>query len=638
MKKKPIKQQKAHFRDAVREFFQKRSGESFDKIDSFQRSQWMTRFYTGEMLRVLSPGLVPDDEHDLEDCLTDGPSDACVDFIYRADGHVLIIQAKYRKQGADEDESQFGHFCDVLTRLHPESGSTYKINERVRLLASDIDWENDSFDLQFITLGKPTANMRAREQAAVINHPLVDLQDRVDISLLDEAQLNEKLREALSANQLISEPISLLMTPGEDGIPWISYKNADGREAYAGMIKAKQLRQLWQSYRYKLFALNIRNYVGDTSTNKGIINTALTEPENFFYFNNGISAVATTIEPDIKQAVLKCSNFSIVNGAQTARSLVKAHLKSPAAAGNATVLLRISQVSPKPDTSELTFIEHVTRFNNTQNSIKIADFRSNDDVQRALVREFASIGRGGKIYKYKNKRDAERNPRAIPINMEEFAKTVHAFRYGPIDFYGGTSYLFDLKRGYPKVFGDGTNVWEMLTMDQFRLLAGTWFLCEFIRSEIDEAKKELEEALSSDSELTDAELSARLSAIKGALERRWMLFFAVGELLRAKYRREKKDLDEDIRRLWKPSWFDNKDKNPAGAIVKTVRAASEMLVKIYKGASEQSIFVHRNWFRSEETKKRIQDEVRYSTSIVDTLASLTATQSGHGSRDSKYRA
>ena len=58
--------------------------------------------------------------------------------------------------------------------------------------------------------------------------------------------------------------------------------------------------------------MNIRDYVGDTSTNKGIVQTALDIPENSLFFNNGVSAVASNIEADDASGTLRCKRFSII--------------------------------------------------------------------------------------------------------------------------------------------------------------------------------------------------------------------------------------------------------------------------------------------------------------------------------------
>ena len=135
------------------------------------------------------------------------------------------------------------------------------------------------------------------------------------------------------------------------------------------------------------------------------------------------------------------------------------------------------------------FLSDATRFNNTQNAIKVSDFRSNDPFQKELNRRFSGISRHGKPFVYKNKRSREAVSGRIPITMDDFAKTIHAFRYGPDDMFGGTRYLFDVsaKGGYEKVFGDpGFHP----TDDDFRLLAGTYFVCDEIHSLWKEKREE----------------------------------------------------------------------------------------------------------------------------------------------------
>ncbi len=38
--------------------------------------------------------------------------------------------------------------------------------------------------------------------------------------------------------------------------------------------------------------------------------------------------------------------------------------------------------------AEVSFVREVTKYNNTQNAVKIADFRSNDRVQKDLAHRF----------------------------------------------------------------------------------------------------------------------------------------------------------------------------------------------------------------------------------------------------------
>ena len=344
--------------------------------------------------------------------------------------------------------------------------------------------------------------------------------------------------------------------------------------------------------------MNIRDWVGDTATNKGIIDTAEKQPQDFLFFNNGISAVATSIEEDEDEATLSCKNFSIINGAQTVRSLFKAQAKHASAVKSTTILVRISTFSLG---KEPAFLEDVTKFNNTQNKISIADFRSNDPVQKDLAQRFSELKQGGTYYWYKNKRSREKRDR-IPIEMEEFAKVIHAFLYGPHDMWGGTARLFDTgdEGRYKFVFGDGESVWAKVPDDEFLYLAGIYLTCDFVRGLWKEgkAKREKEE----------------LAGL--ALERRYMAYAAVGELLRLIYADNPEKLHDHLSHLGKPKWIE-KDGPEKTALQEISQLAFSGLVKAYETAAGSSPdFRHRNWFRSKSSLDGIRSNLKFIKEIM----------------------
>jgi hypothetical protein len=527
---------KPWFRDYLREDVEKRLKMKFGDLDHTAQSKEMTLYYVWHVLSKIMPGLVPDDDLELAYGLVDGHDNLGVDFISRSDGRVLIIQSKHRGPDRTEDMDGVSHFCDVLKRLYSAShAGRMKMNPRLQEAVSDIDWESDYFYLQFLTLGKVGANIRGRVEEGVNLIPqLHDLPERLEFQFSDEQDLNEKLREALSAGETFEQDIPIHFRPSEDDEPWIETGESSGRKMYVGQVSGSELAELYRTYKYRLFSLNIRDYVGDTATNKGIIKTALEDPDNFLFFNNGVSAVASSIEEDRENNTLRCRRFSVINGAQTVRSLRKAEVKDKEGVlKNTRVLLRISEFSLAKDHD---FLTDITRYNNTQNSVKLSDFRSNDPVQKDLARKFQGVVRGGKTYWYKNKRSRETRDRVIPIGLEELAKTVHAFRLGPDDVWGGTKYMFEVgpKGGYEKVFGEPVS---RLSENDFKLLAGTYFACEEVRSLWEEEKRKLQ---------------ANDEPLHPALERRWMVYYTVGELLRLSYKANEEELNEDLRRLSRP--------------------------------------------------------------------------------------
>lgn len=590
---------KIKFRDELKAYVSKALETDIDKLDTTRRSKVMTRFYVEKIRKVFNPALVPADTDDLENCVIDGSDDCGVDFLSRAEGSVLIIQAKYRGYGVPEKLDDVVSFAEVLRRLHPDTGKKYKKNQKLMEALTEIDWENDTFQLVFITLGRFGENLRTREdEGPTLGPELQELKDRCELTLAEESELNMELREALSAGETIAEPITLNFLPGEDGVPWVKLIAPHGRSMFLGFVRGSQIAEIYRphTHRFRLFALNIRDWIGETSTNKGILATAENRPDDFLFFNNGISAVATSVADDEEKAQLSCKNFSIINGAQTVRSLFKAQIRNAESLKRTSVLVRISTFSLG---KEATFLEDVTRYNNTQNKISVSDFRSNDPVQRDLSEKFGELKRGGIHFWYKNKRSREKHDR-IPIEMEEFAKTIHAFRYGPHDMWGGTARLFDTTKDgrYIWVFGDGETVWVTVPESEFHLLAGTWLICEEVRTmwKAEREKRKKDEA-------------AGL-----ALERRYMVYYAVGELLRMTYADDPSELAAHIGKLGRPKWTEREGHEKA-TLRELTKLAFSGLVKAYETASGLKSFRHRNWFRNRDYLEGVRSELRFIKEI-----------------------
>jgi hypothetical protein len=590
---------KLKFRDELKSFVKQHLETDIEKLPTTKQSKVMTRFYVQRIKGVFNPGLVPTDPDDLETCLVDGENDCGVDFLSRSDGTVLIVQAKFRGYGVNEKLDDVVAFCEVLRRIHPETGKRYKKSQKLMEALTEVDWDNDTFELVFISLGRLGPNLRVKEQEGPSLGPgLEDLKDRCELTLAEESDLNVELREAISAGEMISEPISLTFVPNDDGAPWLKLGSAHSRGVYVGLVRGSEIAEIYRPHnrRFRLFALNIRDWIGETSTNKGIVTTAETHPDDFLFFNNGISAVATSIDEDEGSCTLSCKNFSIINGAQTVRSLFRAQSRNASAVKKTVVMVRISTFSLG---KEPTFLEEVTRYNNTQNKVSVSDFRSNDPVQRDLAVKFGALKRDGTTFWYKNKRSRERRDR-IPIEMEEFAKTIHAFQYAPHDMWGGTTRLFDTSKDgrYLFVFGDGAAAWVTVPEDRFQVLCGIWFVCEYIRT----LWKQEKERRSKD----------ELAGL--ALERRYMVYYAVGELLRMIYSESNLSLDDDLQKLGKPKWTE-RDGPEKSVLRELTKLAFSGLIKAYETASHAVDFRHRNWFRDRSYMSGIVSELRFIREI-----------------------
>ncbi len=609
--------QKAHFRSSLREYVDVEQKGDWGKLSPLLRSRYMTEFYVKKILRIISPLIVPDDDDDLIQSLTDGSNDHGVDFIYRGEKRVLIIQAKYHQKNEIEDSEKFEYCCNVLARLHDLRSSKRKVCPFLMEAIEDIDWDEDSFEIHFITLGRGSEAIRYREsqgQNKLANLP--DIENRTTIYFYDETALNELLRDAENYEELINKPIKVTLAKTEDGSPWICYDNQQ-RRCFVGVINGTQIYELVKAFRNRLFSLNIRNYLGDLSTNKGIMTTAEKKPEDFFFFNNGISAVATDIEEHPETNSLECKGFSIINGCQTANSLLKVKNRSRDSIDlkKINILIRISEIHYKQDNQDGGFLDCITEYNNTQNAIKLPDFRSNDPIQRDLKQRFEKLTYHGKKLLYRNKRTKEAKGHRIPIQMEEFTKTIHSFLHGPAGYFGGNEYLFGTQPGdgYCKVFGNGTQIWDHITPNNFDYLSGIWFMMLVVKETIPDSKITLLEKEQEDE---------RKRCVKNALEQKYLIYYAVAEILRTHYAIPD-ELEKTISRLGKTKWLEDNSSHERTTLKSYTSLGCNILVELYEDESRHQNFTHRDWFRNPKYLGIIRNKInRWFDLLRDNIPKL----------------
>jgi hypothetical protein len=172
----------------------------FVALNPKQQSIAATRFYIREIHNPIATHI---DDDDIDLGIVDGGNDLGCDFIHRDDGRVLIIQSKYRGQGTSEKTEEITRFRNVLKSFRD---TKQKSNGRLADAIANIDWENDQFELVFITFGKINEQARAVSQQTP-DYPVdvPDLDERCDWRFLDETEINVALRNAHSVAAGISK-------------------------------------------------------------------------------------------------------------------------------------------------------------------------------------------------------------------------------------------------------------------------------------------------------------------------------------------------------------------------------------------------------------------------------------------------
>ena len=254
---------------------------------------------------------------------------------------------------------------------------------------------------------------------------------------------------------------------GCDGIPYLKADlgNDSEYDAYMGIVPGKFLADLYLKYGSKLLQGNVRAFLSVRGkVNKGIRNTIINNPENFFTYNNGIAIVARSIGlSDDKSRIVHFKDLQIINGGQTTASLANAIIRKEDKKGmdNLFVPMKLTVLNVDNDMSE----EEIERYNditktiskcaNCQNPVSDADFFSNHPFhvmmeklsQKVLAppvagkpyqtRWFYERSRGKweqeqmKMTQAQRKTFAEKSPKNQVIKKEKLAKCLNTILMNP---------------------------------------------------------------------------------------------------------------------------------------------------------------------------------------------------------------
>ena len=272
-------------------------------------------------------------------------------------------------------------------------------------------------DYYFVSTGKASDRIHALVDSC--NKEFHSRSARIKSVLLDFYGLKDYFVRSRSLVEHI--PGEVIIPLSEDR--WI--EKSKPFETLVTVVRGNTLRNLYQQHKEALFAYNIRGYLGNRGVNSAIIGTAEQQPDKFFYFNNGVSAICTAYT--IEDNEVRATNFQIINGAQTVGALAKAKAQQ-----DIDVLFRLTKADSVKTEKGMNI--EIIRYNNSQNIIKTSDFHSNDNIQMWLERKFRDeTPKGPNVPKihYQRRRGSGKKGYGHPIKLEELAKIRYSFLHEP---------------------------------------------------------------------------------------------------------------------------------------------------------------------------------------------------------------
>jgi hypothetical protein len=224
-----------------------------------------------------------------------------------------------------------------------------------------------------------------------------------------------------------------------------------------------EVGNLFKDKGVRLFARNIRGYLGSTEINRAMKSTIEKEPEYFWYYNNGITIVCDQAKQikDVGSNIIKVRNAQIINGQQTTRTLTLSEKN------NAEVLVKLIEIPRDDETNKNQYkhlVSEIVSATNWQNAISQSDLKSNDAEQVRIEKEFKKLG-----YFYIRKRMTKQetvqygsNKYSYRISKEELARAIAACNTDPYEVRLGKDRLFE-DDIYSKLF-NGRKAAEYITI------------------------------------------------------------------------------------------------------------------------------------------------------------------------------
>lgn len=164
-------------------------------------------------------------------------------------------------------------------------------------------------------------------------------------------------------------------------------------KSYLAIFPANTLAEIYEKYKLRLLERNVRAFLQvKGKVNIGIKNTLSSEPELFFAYNNGISAIASNVdvqEINGSSFIKSIDGLQIVNGGQTTASIHNAIFHYKFDVSQVNVQMKLTKI--KISDFEEDIYSNISRFANTQNAIQIADFSANSPFHKKIEEYSRSV-------------------------------------------------------------------------------------------------------------------------------------------------------------------------------------------------------------------------------------------------------
>lgn len=296
--------------------------------------------------------------------------------------HVWLVQAKW----SDNGNASFSQNAALKLRdgLNLLLNAEYdKFNERFQLQSDRIDSAITNprvrFTLVIALLGDHRLSPTVRRPLEECQEHLNAVSPLLDIRIMGLSDFHRIVRSGIRQPKI--DIAATLESCGYMTEPHL---------AYYGNIPVADVAAWYEEYGNRLFERNIRNSLGLTEVNGSLVQTLCTRPENFWYFNNGLTVLCDSIGRNARSAMtpggpghFELAGASVVNGAQTVVGIYEAIKRKPQVARKGRVWIRLISLGHCSDD----FSAEITQATNTQNQVTRRDLAVSLDREQTRLQD-----------------------------------------------------------------------------------------------------------------------------------------------------------------------------------------------------------------------------------------------------------
>lgn len=324
---------------------------------------------------------------DIKTGFTDGVNDGGIDFIYPTSEKLCLIQGKSSENLSLEDvKDVFYKMQETVSKFNEKNYDDFS-NILKQSYLNAYDLLNDDKNIELVLFTNTMLSEQMRDELRSFSE--IEPFNEYTLNFYDKNDIDLRRAVLYQDSDFIQEDSIKIIKNSNNTNNFLSY----GDNGIIVNVSANSIKELYNKYNpkngsHKLFSYNLREHIYQKNVDSGIDTTIAKEPQNFWYYNNGITIGCSDYCVDGNK--IKLYDFSIINGAQTTTKIGEAKAKINSE-HDFSIVCKIIR-SPKGLSQEENFISRISEASNSQKPIKPRDLKANSPEQKLLQAQCAQNG------------------------------------------------------------------------------------------------------------------------------------------------------------------------------------------------------------------------------------------------------